>query len=111
MSDNIRPSLYDARYTAEIVSRPNEGTPEVVTISGKYCESGDLLIKDIELPALDAGDLIALPGAGAYCLALSSNYNLAQRPAVVLVRDGEATLIRRRESYEDLLINELLPAK
>ena len=111
MSDNIRPSLYDARYTAEIVSRPNEGTPEVVTISGKYCESGDLLIKDIELPALEAGDLIALPGAGAYCLALSSNYNLAQRPAVVLVRDGEATLIRRRESYEDLLINELLPAK
>jgi diaminopimelate decarboxylase len=109
MADNIRPALYEARYTAELANRQAEGKRELVTISGKYCESGDLLIKDIELPALEPGDLLAMPGAGAYCLAMASNYNLSPRPAVVLVRDGHATLIRRRERYEDLLMNELLP--
>jgi diaminopimelate decarboxylase len=109
MADNIRPSLYDAIYTAEIANRSNDGKRELVTISGKYCESGDLLIKDIELPRLEPGDLLAVPGAGAYCLAMASNYNLAPRPAVVLVRDGTATLIRRRERYTDLLQNELVP--
>lgn len=111
MADNIRPALYESRYTAEVANRPNEGDRELVTISGKYCESGDLLIKDIELPALEPGDLLALPGAGAYCLAMASNYNLSTRPAIVLVRDGQATLIRRREHYEDLLLNELLPGE
>jgi len=111
MADNIRPALYEARYTAELANRANAGDRELVTISGRYCESGDLLIKDIELPKLTAGDLLALPGAGAYCLAMASNYNQAPRPAVVLVRDGQATLIRRRERYEDLLLNELLPGE
>jgi diaminopimelate decarboxylase len=108
MADNIRPALYEARYTAELANRPNAGETELVTIAGKYCESGDLLIKDIELPLLDAGDLLAVPGAGAYCLAMASNYNLARRPAVVMVRNGSARLIRRRETYAELLAHDLL---
>ncbi len=104
MSDNIRPSLYGARYSADLVNRDGAGGPaETVTIAGKYCESGDVLIDGISLPMLVAGDLLALPMAGAYCLAMSSNYNLAPRPAVVLVSRGHARLIRRRETYADML--------
>jgi diaminopimelate decarboxylase len=104
MADNIRPALYDARYTAEIANRSgSDSDREVVTIAGKYCESGDVLIADIELPRLAPGDLVAMPGAGAYCIPLASNYNMSPRPAVVLVRDGEVRLIRRRETFEDLL--------
>lgn len=111
MADNIRPALYEATYTAEIASRRNEGETEPVTISGRYCESGDLLIRDIELPRLETGDLLALPGAGAYSLAMASNYNMVPRPAVVLVDGGEATLIRRRETIDDLLALDLLPER
>jgi diaminopimelate decarboxylase len=104
MADNIRPALYDARYTAEVANRSgSDSDREVVTIAGKYCESGDVLIVDIELPRLAPGDLLAMPGAGAYCIPLASNYNMSPRPAVVLVRDGEVRLIRRRETFEDLL--------
>ncbi|MEZ4506345.1 MAG: diaminopimelate decarboxylase [Thermomicrobiales bacterium] len=102
MADNIRPSLYDAEYTAELANRNGEGT-ETVTIAGKYCESGDVLVRDIALPRLEAGDLLAIPAAGAYCIPMASNYNLALKPAVVLVSEGKATLIRRRETYADLL--------
>jgi diaminopimelate decarboxylase len=80
-----------------------------VTIAGKYCESGDVLIEDIELPELVSGDLLAVPAVGAYCLAMASNYNQALRPAVVLVKDGVARLIRRRETYEDLVVTEVCP--
>jgi diaminopimelate decarboxylase len=111
MADNIRPSLYGAQYSAEVVNRLAQSTGELVTIAGKYCESGDVLIRNIELGDVKAGDLIAMPAVGAYCLAMASNYNLALRPAVVLVRDGNATLIRRRERYEDLLANEVLSVK
>lgn len=112
MSDNIRPSLYGARYSADLVNRDGSGEPlEVVTIAGKYCESGDVLIDGISLPVLAAGDLLALPMAGAYCLAMSSNYNLAPRPAVVLVNRGQARLIRRRETYADMLQNELYDSR
>jgi diaminopimelate decarboxylase len=108
MSDNIRPSLYGARYSADLVNRDGAGQPrETVTIAGKYCESGDVLIDGISLPVLAAGDLLALPMAGAYCLAMSSNYNLAPRPAVVLVNAGGARLIRRRETYADMLQSEI----
>jgi len=104
MADNIRPTLYGATYTAEIANRAGESdSAEKVTIAGKFCESGDLLIEDIALPRLEAGDLLAIPAAGAYCLAMASNYNLALKPAVVLVRDGAHRLIRRRETYADLL--------
>lgn len=109
MSDNIRPSLYGARYSAALANRDAAEAPEeIVTIAGKYCESGDILIQDISLPALLPGDLIAVPMAGAYCLAMASNYNLSPRPAAVLVHDGRVRLIRRRETYEDLLRPEVV---
>ena len=104
MADNIRPALYQARYEAVVANRLDaEGPSETVTIAGKYCESGDILIQDITLPTLEPGDLLALPAAGAYCLAMASNYNAAPRPAVVMVKGGRARLIRRRESYQDLM--------
>ena len=86
-----------------VAGRPLAGTEETVTIAGKYCESGDVLIRDIALPQLKAGDVLAIPACGAYCLAMASNYNLALGPAVVLVAEGRARLVRRRETYEDLM--------
>jgi len=102
MADNIRPSLYDARYSAALANRAGT-SGEAVTIAGKFCESGDLLIEDVNLPALEPGDLVAVPAAGAYTLAMASNYNMAPRPAVVLVGGGNARVIRRRETYQDLV--------
>ena len=103
MADNIRPALYDALYTVLVGNRMHDPAEETVTIAGRYCESGDVLFKDIEMPRLNPGDLIAVPSSGAYCLAMSSNYNLVPRPAVVLVNDGDARLIRRRETLDDLI--------
>lgn len=110
MADNIRPALYEAAYTAELANRIDGGEMETVTIAGKYCESGDVLIRDMALPRLNPGDLLAVPAAGAYCIPMASNYNLALRPAVVLVSEGKARAIRRRETYQDLLARDLLPA-
>jgi diaminopimelate decarboxylase len=107
MADNIRPALYDAKYEAVVVNRADDEPCETVTIAGKYCESGDLLIKDAQLPRTEPGDVIALPASGAYCLPMASNYNMALRPAVVALRDGDATLIRRRETYADLLSTDV----
>jgi len=110
MADNIRPALYGSRYGAALVARPTtDGDLETVTIAGKYCESGDILIEEIDLPQPRAGDLLAVPMAGAYCLAMASNYNLAPRPAVVIVNAGQSRLIRRRETYTDLLAADILP--
>lgn len=111
MADNIRPALYGAEYTAAIANRfgDTSGPSERVTIAGKYCESGDVLIRDLDLPPIGPGDLLAIPAAGAYCLAMASNYNLAMRPAVVFVRDGQARLVRRRETLDDLLRAEIVP--
>ena len=103
MADNIRPALYQARYEAVVANRMGEQPTEKVTVAGRYCESGDILIQDLAVPQLTAGDLLALPAAGAYCLAMASNYNAVPRPAVGLVNGGHARLIRRRESYEDLM--------
>ncbi len=107
MGDNIRPALYQATY--EVVSAGKAGQPaaEKVTIAGKYCESGDVLASDIMLPRAAPGDIIAIPAAGAYCPSMSSNYNLNPRPPIVLVRDGQSRLIRRRESYADLMLCDL----
>ena len=103
MGDNIRQALYGARHEATVANRVSEKEGgKVVTIAGKFCESGDILIRDINLPPVSAGDIIAVAVCGAYCLPLSSNYNAAFRPAVVLVREGGARLIRRRETLEDL---------
>ena len=103
MGDNIRPALYDARYEAAVANRMSEPPRETVTLAGKYCESGDILIRDIPLPQLEPGDVIAIPATGAYAPSMASNYNLNPRPAVVIVRDGDARLIRRRETYDDLM--------
>ncbi len=107
MADNIRPAIYGSRYEALAVARPTAPAEETVTVVGKYCESGDILIRDVALPRLDEGDVLAVPASGAYCLAMASNYNAALRPAVVFVRDGKARLVRRRETYEDLLACEV----
>jgi diaminopimelate decarboxylase len=108
MADNIRPALYGARYTATLANRDSAGEPlQTVTIAGKYCESGDVLIDDALLPELEVDDLLAVPMTGAYCLAMASNYNLSPRPAVVIVADGRARLIRRRETYADLLSSDV----
>jgi diaminopimelate decarboxylase len=106
MADNIRPPLYDAVYEAAVANRSG-GQEATITIAGKYCESGDVLIRDARLTEPEPGDLIAIPASGAYCLAMASNYNMALRPAVVMVRDGEATVMQRRERYEDLLLRDV----
>jgi diaminopimelate decarboxylase len=106
MSDNPRPQLYDARYTALSAARAEEGPDQLVSIAGMHCESGDVLIDDVVLPAPRRGDLLAVPATGAYTLAMSSNYNGVPRPAAVLVRDGEARLVRRRETIDELLALE-----
>jgi diaminopimelate decarboxylase len=111
MADNIRPAIYDARYSALLANRMDDARRETVTVAGKYCESGDILLKDAELPPLEPGDILAMPAAGGYALAMASNYNASLRPAVVLVRDGEAHLIRRRETYEDLMRAEVWPVE
>jgi diaminopimelate decarboxylase len=103
MADNIRPALYEAVYTAGLANREGDGHTEEVTIAGKYCESGDILIEGITLSVLRRGDILAIPAAGAYSLAMASNYNVSRRPAVVLVANGQARVIRKRETYEDLL--------
>lgn len=103
MSDNIRTALYDAEYSVALVSRTSEAAPMLVRVVGKHCESGDIVVKDAFLPAdLAPGDLIAVPATGAYCRSMASNYNHALRPPVVAVR-GEARVIVRRETEEDLL--------
>ncbi|MDH7487299.1 MAG: diaminopimelate decarboxylase [Anaerolineae bacterium] len=108
MADNIRPALYGVRYTALAATKAHQPVEEVVTVVGKYCESGDWLIRDIRLPKLEPGDLLAMPVAGAYHLPMASNYNLALRPAVVWVKDGRARLVQRRESYEDLVARDAM---
>ena len=107
MGDNIRPKLYGARYESFLASDPERASNGNVTIAGKYCESTDILITDIAMPPLEPGDVIALPAAGAYCLAMASNYNGMPRPEVLMLRDGEAHVMRRRETLDDLVAAEV----
>ncbi len=107
MGDNIRPKLYGARYEAFLATDPDHAPDGKVTIAGKYCESTDILISDIEMPPLKSGDVIAVPAAGAYCLAMASNYNGMPRPEVLMLKDGEARVMRRRETLDDLLTAEV----
>ena len=106
MGDNIRPALYDAAYEALVANRMNDKCTQVATIAGKYCESGDVLVKDVLLPAIDGRgkDLIAIPASGAYCIPMASNYNLNPKPPIVLVNDGQARVIRRRETFQDQML-------
>lgn len=103
MGDNIRPALYGAEYDAVVANKVEDGNRERITLAGKFCESGDILISDIDLPELSPGDIIAVPCCGAYCLSLASNYNSSLKPAIVLVKEGDARLVRRRETHEDLM--------
>jgi diaminopimelate decarboxylase len=103
MSDNPRPQLYGARYDALLAGRADEEATGVYAVCGKHCESGDVLIEAVPLPQPRRGDLLAVPATGAYTLAMGSNYNAVPRPAAVLVSDGKVSLIRRRETLDDLL--------
>ncbi len=107
MSDNPRPQLYDAAYTAFNAGRAEEPATGEFRIVGKHCESGDVLIERIALPEPRRGDVLAVPATGAYTLGMASNYNGVPRPAAVLVGDGEARVILRRESVDDLLAREI----
>jgi len=102
MGDNIRPALYGSKYEAVVANKMLAKEAKEITIAGKFCESGDILIKDIALPPVSAGDIIAIPDCGAYCLPQASNFNASLKPAIVLVNKGEARLIRRRETFDDL---------
>ncbi len=108
MGDNIRPALYGSEYEAVVANKMNfSGDTKIVTLAGKYCESGDILIKDISLPTPESGDIVAIPSSGAYCLAMSSNYNMNPRPAVLMINTGNPRLIRKRETYQDLMALDL----
>ncbi len=103
MADNVRPALYGARHAAVLANRPVEPARHEVAVVGRYCETGDVLIPSIRLPAARPGDLLAVAAAGAYCLAMASNYNGALRPPILFLRAGRARLVRRRETARDLL--------
>lgn len=111
MGDNPRPALYQSRYEACLANKAGQIPIEVVSVAGKCCESGDMLIWDIKLPAASSGDILAVSCTGAYNYSMSMNYNRLPRPAMVLVGGGRAELINRRESYEDLIRNDLLPER
>jgi hypothetical protein len=104
MSDNIRPALYDADYSCTLAARRSDAAPVLARVVGKHCESGDIVVKDEFLPGdVRPGDLIAVPGTGAYCRSLANTYNHVPRPPVLVVADGKARVIVRRETEEDLL--------
>ena len=108
ISDNIRPALYGAKYEALVANRASQAGRDIVTIAGKLCESGDILTKDVNLTAAHPGDIIAIPVCGAYSIPMSSNYNAIPRSAIVMVNEGRARLIRRRETYQDLMNLDLI---
>ena len=108
MADNPRPSMYQAQYSAEIANKKEINKPEVVTVAGKFCESGDILIKDIELNSPKSGDILCVYDTGAYCYSMSSNYNRVLKPAMVLLDNGNAKLIVKRQTLEQLVENDVI---
>ncbi len=109
MTDNPRPALYGAKYTALLANKANYKGKELVSIAGKCCESGDMLIWDVKLPRVETGDILAVLATGAYNYSMSSNYNRLPKPAMLLVNDGHADIIVKRETYADLLRNDIIP--
>ena len=108
MSDNIRTALYDADYSATLANRTSSATPRLARVVGKHCEAGDIVVKDEFLPSdVAPGDLVAVPGTGAYCRSMASNYNHALRPPVIAVRDGKISVVLRRETVDDLLATDV----
>jgi diaminopimelate decarboxylase len=110
MTDNIRPVLYQAKYEGLIANKAGEPRNDLVTISGKCCESGDILIKDIYLPKAERGDILAVFSTGAYCYAMASNYNKNPMLATVLVKEGKSQVIVKRQTYEHMIANEIIPS-
>jgi len=111
MADNPRPAMYQALYTAVIANNVNDDNKEKVTIAGRFCESGDILIKDIELPKTQEGDILCMFNTGAYCYSMSSNYNRVLKPAMVLVNNEKSDIIINRENYDDLIRNDIVPER
>lgn len=111
MADNPRPSMYQAKYSALVVNKPQMENSQKVTIAGKFCESGDILIKDINLPELEEGDIICVFNTGAYNYSMASNYNRFQKPAAVLVNNSQSDIIINRESLEDLISHDVVPKR
>jgi diaminopimelate decarboxylase len=109
MGDNPRPALYQAKYEMAIANKMNVPNQIVASVTGKYCESGDMLIWDASMPWVEAGDLLAVSCTGAYNYSMASNYNSLCRPAVILVNEGESDLIVKRETLEDLVRNDVIP--
>ncbi|PPD57831.1 diaminopimelate decarboxylase [Dehalogenimonas etheniformans] len=107
MADNIRPALYCSQYEPYLANRMSDFAGQTYTIAGRFCESGDILATDIKLPEVKRGDILVMPVCGAYCIPMSSNYNAFYRPAMVMIKDGKARLIRRRETVEDLTRTDL----
>lgn len=111
MADNPRPSMYQALYCASVANNMNGCDKEVVTLAGRYCESGDILIKDVELPKLEPGDIVVVYATGAYNYSMASNYNRVQKPEAILVQNGQSDVIIKRESYDDLIANDVIPER
>lgn len=111
MTDNPRPALYQSKYEALLANRAQDDNEETVSVAGKCCESGDMLIWDLELPKVENGDLLAVACTGAYNYSMASNYNRIRRPAVVFVKDGESDVVVKRESLDDIVVNDVIPAR
>ena len=109
MADNPRPGMYQAKYTADAANKMNFCEKELVTLAGRFCESGDILIENIELPRLEPGDIICVYNTGAYNYSMASNYNRVAKPAMVLVNNSQSDMIVDRESLEDLIARENIP--
>ena len=108
MADKPRPSMYEAKYYAEIANYKNNKNMEKVTVAGRFCESGDILIKDIELNDPRTGDILCVYNTGAYGYSMSSNYNRVLKPAMILVNNSQSDIIIKRETYEQLVQNDVL---
>lgn len=111
MADNPRPAMYQAKYTAIVANKANQPNEEVVTLAGRFCESGDIIIENIELPKLEKEDIVCVFNTGAYGYSMSSNYNRVLKPAIVLVNSGQSDIIVRRESYEELVSQDEIPTR
>ena len=109
MADNPRPSMYQAEYLAEIANKKEDESLEKVTVAGRFCESGDILIKEIELPNPEEGDVLCVYNTGAYNYSMASNYNRVQKPAMVLVNDSQSDIIVKRESLDDIISHDVIP--
>ena len=109
MADNPRPAMYQAKYTADVANKMNNPKTEFVTLAGRYCESGDILIENIKLPNIEAGDIVCIYNTGAYNYSMASNYNRVEKPAMVLVNNSQSAMIVSRESLDDLIARESIP--